>query len=368
MSCGPIKPETPEQGSTSAPRTCKRRSSCRSDSRSSQQTCSTCTSKRSDHGHMQELSQHRSEFNTVAATIQKHIKHELRWLQNTVDRTPERVREKLVAHRGFHHADESTLRPLENSIHAFTHAWASGFTYCAGGISLLSDGNMVLNSDNCLTRLAGERNFNSREDLSTMNTGDVLRTRLKNGLTAPLLTNVINHAKALKGKLIVELKRGCKSPAVLVKLFANDADSRECVGLVTSKDRTTLEEFVREHEEQLPLVERPTTLLKTKTVSAGSSVGVTDPNTVVSPLSSEKVRAVCGKAVDGVYLEYTDETMQCKEKFSQLCSDMVVGVWTRGDTHDNAVVAEELISCGAQYVNTNLPYTFLSPIVQGCPS
>eukprot|EP00397_Hematodinium_sp_SG-2012_P015154 GEMP01015427.1.p1 GENE.GEMP01015427.1~~GEMP01015427.1.p1 ORF type:complete len:370 (+),score=77.13 GEMP01015427.1:119-1228(+) len=324
---------------------------------------------------IERLEVRRAEWMQNTSYIDDMLAFELRWLSRIVETTPADVRDKLVAHRGFHHVDDAVCRPLENSIAAFTQAWAHGLTYCECDIALLSDGHVVLNNDSCLSRLAADQRGTSRssggangksnntntqkhEDLGKMNLADVLRTPLRNGLNAPLLASVLNHAKALHGKLVLELKAGCASTTSLVQLFANDMTALDCVSIVTSVDLALIEGFVRQYREaNLPEGRRPQVLLLTY---EKHSDAVSEYELVLPCDAFGCARSICRDIVDGVYAEWTPDMLDgTREAFVQMCSEMVVGVWMRsGDVADNLSIAEQLVACGVSYVNTDLPYTF----------
>ena len=64
---------------------------------------------------------------------------------------------KLVSHRGFHSADDSILRPIENSLEAYVCAWESGVVLTECDVAATLDGAVVLLHDDNMKRLC--RNF-----------------------------------------------------------------------------------------------------------------------------------------------------------------------------------------------------------------
>lgn len=318
-----------------------------------------------------ELQQMQVEAREYSAQLENMLEGELLWLRRMMDSTPEYVRSKLVAHRGFHQVEDAACRPLENSISSFTQAWAHGLTYCESDITLLSDGHMVLHTEKCLTRFAADDRQTSdgkHEDLTTMHLGDVLRTQLTNGQTAPLLDTVLKHAKALSGKLVIELKPKCTSPATLVELLANDPGVVDCVSVITSHDRNLPHEFIAQYKNHPSAPSRrPSVLLLTRAEAC-------DEHDVALPGDQfAHARSICGDDVDGVYVEWRSSILSDHmEAFTQLCREMIVGVWQQSGINsfhidDNCAIATKLVDCGAAYVNTDLPYTFATNcIAEGC--
>lgn len=313
-------------------------------------------------------------FAAHMAKIEQMMKRELSWLKRVMRKVGDGVMRCLVAHRGFHDVDDAVCRPIENTIAAFTQAWAEGVIYCECDVTVLNDGNVVLAHDANLTRLrisSKNQGPNSRTtitsssgNLANMDFGDVLRQPLKNGGNAPLLTNVLNHAKALNGKLVVELKSGSPGPdavsSALVKLFQNDTTSLESIAVVMSFDIAQLQAFRRNYDASLPADRRPKVLLLT---IAKLSDPVVDFEMLVEPDTFANLREQIGDLIDGVYVEWTPLLLgQAKESFKALCSEMMVGVWSySGDEADNVNVAQDLVDCGAVFVNSDLPYSFLTP-------
>jgi len=322
---------------------------------------------------MEALQNQKYTFAVHMAKIEQMMKRELSWLKRVVRKVGDVVMRCLVAHRGFHDVDDAVCRPIENTIAAFTQAWAEGVMYCECDVTVLNDGNVVLAHDANLTRLrisSKNQGPNSRTTergsgtLANMDFGDVLRQPLKNGGNAPLLTNVLNHAKALNGKLVVELKSGSPGPdavsSALVKLFQNDITSLDSIAVVMSFDIAQLQAFRRHYDASLPADRRPKVLLLT---IAKLSDPVVDFEMLVEPDAFANLREQIGDLIDGVYMEWTPLLLgQAKESFKALCSEMMVGVWTySGDEADNVNVAQDLVDCGAVFVNSDLPYSFLAP-------
>ena len=78
------------------------------------------------------------------------------WLNGFVPQICEKLRERLVAHRGFHCPLLSSDRPLECTKPALKIAWDSGLRYCECDVRLSSDGKIMLLHDPNLDKLVEE--------------------------------------------------------------------------------------------------------------------------------------------------------------------------------------------------------------------
>eukprot|EP00397_Hematodinium_sp_SG-2012_P028122 GEMP01029591.1.p1 GENE.GEMP01029591.1~~GEMP01029591.1.p1 ORF type:complete len:457 (+),score=99.75 GEMP01029591.1:420-1790(+) len=288
---------------------------------------------------------------------------ELAWLSELVKDMPVQVRDHLVLHRGFHSADDSVFpRPIENTAPAYIQAWTSGLKFAECDIVRLADGIPVLNHDTNLKRLAAAHRGRSSTPLHDINYADVLKMPLKNGLSAPRLTEILQYAKILDGQLVVELKSDRPQEAETLLAIFTTSDNRDLiqyVAVVMSFDLQLLRTFVQLYNEAgLPVVYRPRFLLCT--VKEQRDVPMYQ---VITPWTFPLLPALLTDAgLDGIYLEWSPELIgTAKDDFEKLCSDYPgnVGVWNRpGDSFDRQGVVETLIKLGAAFINTDLPHNF----------
>ena len=90
-------------------------------------------------------------FVAMAAYSSEHS-----WLRDFVPKLNERLRGKLVAHRGFHDPLLSDLRPLECTLPAVQMAWDAGVLNCECDVRLSADEQIILLHDPNLDRLVEE--------------------------------------------------------------------------------------------------------------------------------------------------------------------------------------------------------------------
>ena len=297
---------------------------------------------------------------------------EVAWLRGTVaavGRSDARdVLDALVAHRGFHAtSDRTDARPVENSLEAYEVAWTSGLALAECDVAVSKDGALVLCHDFGFERLAlkvpGSEQKRSQL-VGELSLAEIMSLPLKNGCRPPLLADVLTSAARLgdlgRKKMVVELKPGnVAASAALLALFQDQPHLLGCVAVLMSFDAYLVQTLARDLREGLPDARLPHFLLLTVAERPldGEILLDVDGDTE----AAEKAAA----GLDGLYVQYQRsmrETPAGSAALKALADRWrVVGVWGDKDRDpDDFVTASHLVSfCGASYVNTDLPKTFV---------
>ena len=196
--------------------------------------------------------------------IDQNRRAELAWLHQLSTTMSDRVRKRLVLHRGFHSYDDSSSRPIENSLTAYETAWSAGMKYCECDISLTLDEHIILCHDANFKRLAlfgsgtdgtdnvdPSRNASNRL-VSELTLRELIALPLKSGQRPPLLTDVLQSASRIGSgsQLVIEIKPGNAGAAkALCALFSNEPHLLEAVGVIMSFDLWVIHQFAKEFQE-----------------------------------------------------------------------------------------------------------------------
>lgn len=299
---------------------------------------------------------------------------DLSFLREVVSNMGVNGMEKLVAHRGFHDSSEkelkSHLRPIENTLQAYTLSWMSGVVHAELDILALKDGHLVINHDDDLNRFAMGEIGHTTTKLTELTYPEVLCTPLIGGLTIPLLTDVLRHAVALNGKVVAELKFDPSNvhTTKLVELMISEPTYIGAISVVMSFELEAVQKFSLAYEEAgLPLEKRPKVMWLTSSDEEERGVAFgwgpeAKPYGVYKPSEFGSIKKeVEARSIDGVYIEWEPDLLgRYREEFQKLCSEVTVGVWMYGcDLNDRAHVANDLMGCGATFVNTDFPRKYL---------
>jgi len=307
-------------------------------------------------------------------TYSSSLSEDLSFLREVVSNMGESGMEKLVAHRGFHDSTDKTpksrMRPIENTLQAYTLSWASGVKHAEVDILALKDGHLVLNHDDDLNRFAMGEIGHTTTKLTELTYPEVLCTPLVNGLTVPLLTDVLRHAVALEGKVVAELKFDPANmhTTKLVELMVAEPTFINALSVVMSFELEAVQKFSWAYEQAgLPLEERPKVMWLTisNEEEKGDLFGwgpEAKPYAFYKPPEFGSIKQeVETSSIDGVYIEWEPDLLgRYREEFEKLCSEVTVGVWMHGcDPNDRAHIASDLMGCGASFVNTDFPRKYL---------
>lgn len=341
------------------------------------------------------------EQRRLSVTTFRTFATEVEFLHSAVAAISDDILPKIVAHRGFHDVEDSTSRPIENSLPAFDLPWSAGLHLCECDITLTSDGHIVLAHDDSLHRVALQpTDKRALEGVKGSKMIDIVSTSLKSGVRSPLLTEVLRSAHLMpeSAKLVIELKDG-GLPLVkaLMQLFEEKPWLTHRIAMIMSFDRTMTEQASASYATMMRAQSRKTGRLGVRQIASmdtihmqsrakpnlnpgiqflllgetGSSseacgcdggplyhrMDVTKPEEIDAFVRNE--RAV----LDGVYLEYEPEFMpggQKHDAFRALCARYQVGVWGVPPEKDHVDLVAAFVEFGARYVNTDLPLEFVS--------
>ena len=274
--------------------------------------------------------------------------------------TPEKLRESmieygeplssaLVAHRGFHYANDDMKRPLENTIAAYEKAWSSNVVYAECDVTTTKDGEVVLAHDANLKRLAlHPASSVALKPIRQLDYNkDLLNFPLKDGSKVPKLVEVLQAARRvnINSKLVIEIKEDNLECARKVALLAA-TDLGEFIAIVMGFSVNAVAEFAKIN----PRKRHIQVLLLTVKQDAG------DGSVVLNLSKLDSVESIVKeKKLDGVYAEF-DQSFLTDQRFAQFCKRRIVGVW--GLSRDSVSTAVQLIGKGATFVNSDLPDEF----------
>merc|ERR1719219_2059580 len=110
---------------------------------------------------------------------------------------------------------------MENSLYAYEQAWALGFVYAECDITMTRDEELVLNHDDDHHRLAMFPHAKMmKEKVKDMKIREVKKVFNRAGGSAPFLSHVLDSARVLNGRLVIELKPGnARCAAKMVQLL-----------------------------------------------------------------------------------------------------------------------------------------------------
>ncbi|CAK9018854.1 Putative glycerophosphoryl diester phosphodiesterase YhdW [Durusdinium trenchii] len=136
------------------------------------------------------------------------------WLNGFVPQICEKLRERLVAHRGFHCPLLSSDRPLECTKPALKIAWDSGLRYCECDVRLSSDGKIMLLHDPNLDKLV-EESAKPTPNANEITAEDLISwPLLQKDVHLTYLEDVLLTALESGSRLVIELKGSPGSPTV----------------------------------------------------------------------------------------------------------------------------------------------------------
>eukprot|EP00438_Fugacium_kawagutii_P010242 Skav234274 [mRNA] locus=scaffold1464:1091315:1097591:+ [translate_table: standard] len=289
------------------------------------------------------------------------------WLQNTVPELSGQLREKLVAHRGFHCPLLSDHRPLECTLPALKMAWDSGLMNCECDVRMSSDGEIILLHDANLDRLVEEVE-RPTPNANTMSAAELARWPLRQkGIDIPLLEDGLRLALQSGSRLVIELKASPGSSSVgaaVAQLFSTHPELLEAdsaCALVMSFEIPELAAFAAGAAN---MKQRPKLLLLT--CSPRHDVDEQHETLDISARGwEEEVTEYLSRkddlSLDGFYIEWTERMSNVDAAaFQKLCGmcDMV-GVWQHFGQTDSEEEASLLLDLGATFCNTDLPKDFL---------
>ncbi len=363
-----------------------------------------------------------SGFQAMEAELDRRRREEFLWLHQLSKRFPPDedppFLSKLVLHRGFHSGMDGGDRPIENSLTAYESAWSAGLRYCECDIALTVDEYLVLCHDSNFKRLAlfdEETSALTARNVGEMTYREIISMPLRSGQRPPLLEDVLESALAIGGgsQLVIEVKKGNpRSASALAQLFQARPELIDAVAVVMSFDLWVIHEFNKFFHAMLETdnfalrgadAYRPQVLLLTvseetdeapylylsvseqhqhqqqqqKAKSEGTGEAGEGGDGGVAPqgegpaktrslrttLESWLVRDA--SRLDGVYLQFEPEMLEPEtggKSIRALSEQYCIGVWGRvnGADPDDETTARKLMETGADFVNTDLPKSFVA--------
>lgn len=299
---------------------------------------------------------------------------ELAWLRNLSSTVPADLRDKIVAHRGFHCCADRTRRPVENTLPAYEYAWSSGIVHCECDIQLTSDGYLILNHDEDLTRLAlmmqddaaiscSTEHRPSAPSVCNLTLKQLISMPMKSGVRQPLLKEVLDSAVIHESsQLVIEVKPGGFDIAtVLIKFLTSNPAYLDHVPVVMSFDPDVVFKFAEKFPKSL---KRPKVLLLT--IKKPAPGVVTEAYEQLLDFDKGDVRQDVerlivrnGVRLDGVYVEWTDKLLGDSASWLQkLCEKYTVGMWQNKGEPDCLSDCVALTRLGVSFVNTDFPKGF----------
>lgn len=326
--------------------------------------------------------------------------NEMLWFRDTVRQIPQEDIKHAVAHRGFHNpTGRSDLRPLENSLAAFEAAWSNGMQICECDVSLTKDEKLVMCHDSNFARLSLDPSSDtSNTTVSDLTFKELIALTLKNGVRAPLLSDVLNSASMIgpDKKLIVEIKPGNNQAAMaLARLLTKNPEYCNHIDSIMSFDlwsMHSLKQVLKQNLEHLQstspvrLSSSVDSQMFRKASSAKDSLldtanAITLPKILLltvadPPKDNYELWVDCSdyspvdgwvntdeSCLDGVYVKFESEMLEAdgRAELHALCSKYTVGIWgvVNKDPDDYKTMRYLVNECGVSYFNTDMPHDFL---------
>ncbi|CAK9022201.1 unnamed protein product [Durusdinium trenchii] len=247
------------------------------------------------------------------------------WLNGFVPQICEKLRERLVAHRGFHCPLLSSDRPLECTKPALKIAWDSGLRYCECDVRLSSDGKIMLLHDPNLDKLV-EESAKPTPNANEITAEDLISwPLLQKDVHLTYLEDVLLTALESGSRLVIELKGSPGSPTVgsaVARLLQGNPQLLEACALVMSFEVPELLGFADAWDESIAETSRPKLLLLTaiprenleakyQTLDLGDSAW---PEKAATFLARKDL------LLDGFYIEWTEKlSNDNQEALRKLC-------------------------------------------------
>jgi len=180
---------------------------------------------------------------------------------------------------------------------------------------------------------------------------------------------VLEVACTLEGKLVVELKPSAGVGRAVARLFRSRPDLKAACEIVMAFGLEDLCEYVDERAALAPASSEatgPLTLLLTVARSSGEEeyMAVEHVLDLAGGAWVSTVEGLRARGVDGVYMEWTPELTSAHaaqvQHLRALCK--VVGVWQNFGQIDHRDEAQQLMSVGIDYINTDLPRGFFGEV------
>lgn len=288
----------------------------------------------------------------------------------------------IVCHRGYHCIHDSVSRPIENTLPAYATAWKLGFHLAECDITLTLDGEIFLCHDSDFQRLhEKDADDKSRLEMARIRTNELRSSelddlRLLDGSNPTRLSDVLECAEDLSNEspltkqLVVEIKghepgeaasadqavMGSACAEALCTHLEQHPAQLPFISVIMSFDVDAMRVFsdwkMRLQKSSFSSVRFVKELAKIKflLLRTMETWNMNDQATIdESRVLVETLR------LDGLYCEYQPEMVDPARSFDAT-SHSITGVWNRAvEQPDGLEICDMLVSCGVQYINSDLP-------------
>jgi len=208
----------------------------------------------------------------------------------------------IVAHRGY--------SGLDNTLEGFYISWSNGIEICECDVRLTKDGILVANHD----RICND---------------NIIKNTNYVDLNCPRLLDILQMAKNMNSKLIIEMKTNRKEIGTKLAIFLKDNSTFvSSIELVMSFSKGCLYSFYDTYLD----------------------------NTIKLFLLSYNIpKKTPSDKITGYYVKYNDEIF-VNDDFKLLIKVIPIGIWgSYLFTCDNSHIISKLQNIGVKYINTNKP-------------
>lgn len=267
---------------------------------------------------------------------------------------------KLVLHRGYHDVEDVVnIRPLENTLEAFTKGWKMGVRYCECDITVTQDGKVILAHDNTLERVSTPEFIcdSKKTPLSDLTFAEICKVSLKGGGRVPLLEQVLEAAIECAGRLVIEFKSDGDWQRLVdctLELFDEKPHLFKGVGIFMSFNHLIMKRLKEK--------------LQTLGIRLPPFLGLTDTHSTPGyediVWNIEDANSVtCAEQfmedfnLDGLYVKYEKafEDKQAQQKLAHMMKNKILGIWDAPDTIEDL---QKWANFGFVFVNTDLTKHF----------
>jgi len=291
-------------------------------------------------------------------TLTSCLGHEILLMRTVVKSIDDDVKDRLVAHRGFHCTmDNQKYRPLENTLAAYEQAWSLGMKHAECDVVLTKDNRLMLCHDDTFKRLAllPSRRLFLNTHPNHLEAKEVLtKCVTRSGAGVPFLTHVLDIAAAIGShkKLVIEIKPGLSGTADrLMQILKTNISFLENISVIMSFQLSIISHFADLFRTTFPgVTETKVLYLLAKPEEAGKYPQPYNHFPIDTPSQLED----CIGKLDGFYVGYSNKLLSThKDIFRSICKKYVVGVYDMNP--DCISTARELIDIGVDFVNTDMP-------------
>ena len=308
-------------------------------------------------------------------------------LKSKLRKVSDKIRNSLVAHRGYHDVNDSLTRPLENTLDAYREAFKE-LIFAECDVTCSADGVIYLCHDRNFTRLSTRSDETKSDvDVVLLTSNDIDSIELTNKSHPSRLNSVLLLAKEMSGsetrKLVIEIKPSApeRMLLILLKQFEDNPSLLNHVGVFMSFNHRIVKKFREMYDASSKkhaafVTSKPKFLILCRSKQIVSKM---KPDMREKCLKTDLCDATIdyrnaldiarivkeqNSKLDGFYLQLSKDMLDDDglDSLRRLSSKYRIGVWgsaTLGDP-DSLRTATRLLSGGVRFVNTDLPEKFFS--------